>query len=132
MNPATIATKVTLVGRRLSSLYVGRAFGSDVVMPYTYSQQKQPGIFLPQSRHQNVVIAVAEQRRTKSSMAVEFEHHRMSEENEPTKVKTMIAKATYDQSVQEPFPSIVIGSERSIEPQGSFAEAQAQVSYRKL
>ena len=35
--------------------------------------------------------------------------------------------AAHDQSVHQPFPSIVIGPERSIEPQGSFAEAQAQV-----
>ena len=34
--------------------------------------------------------------------------------------------STYDTSV-EAFPSIVIGPDRSIEPQGSFAEAQAQV-----
>mmetsp|Transcript_114216 Transcript_114216/g.170860 ORF Transcript_114216/g.170860 Transcript_114216/m.170860 type:complete len:546 (+) Transcript_114216:257-1894(+) len=35
------------------------------------------------------------------------------------------ATATYDQSV-DAFPSIVIGPDRSIEPQGPFAEAQAQ------
>ena len=34
--------------------------------------------------------------------------------------------STYETSV-EVFPSIVIGPDRSIEPQGSFAEAQAQV-----
>lgn len=37
------------------------------------------------------------------------------------------ATSTFDQSVQA-FPSIVIGPDRSIEPQGTFAEAQAQVS----
>ena len=36
------------------------------------------------------------------------------------------ATATYDQTV-ETFPSIVIGPDRAIEPQGSFAESQAQV-----
>ena len=39
---------------------------------------------------------------------------------------TATATATYDQSV-DAFPSILIGPDRSIEPQGSFAEAQAQV-----
>jgi hypothetical protein len=37
------------------------------------------------------------------------------------------ATAAYDQSIQKAFPSIVIGPDRAIEPQGSFAEAQAQV-----
>jgi hypothetical protein len=37
------------------------------------------------------------------------------------------ATAAYDQSIQTAFPSIVIGPDRAIEPQGSFAEAQAQV-----
>jgi hypothetical protein len=40
--------------------------------------------------------------------------------------KSSAATSTYDQSV-DVFPSIVIGPDRSIEPQGSFAEAQAQV-----
>jgi hypothetical protein len=39
-----------------------------------------------------------------------------------------IATAAYDQSITSAFPSIVIGPDRAIEPQGSFAEAQAQVS----
>jgi hypothetical protein len=39
-----------------------------------------------------------------------------------------MATAAYDTSV-EAFPSIVIGPDRSIEPQGSFAEAQAQVRF---
>jgi hypothetical protein len=38
------------------------------------------------------------------------------------------ATATYDLSVNS-FPSIVIGPDRVITPQGSFAEAQAQVGY---
>jgi hypothetical protein len=42
------------------------------------------------------------------------------------------ATATYNQSIHQPFPSIVIGPERSIEPQGSFAEAQAQVRHKKI
>lgn len=39
------------------------------------------------------------------------------------------ATATYDQSVNS-FPSIVIGPNRSITPQGTFAEAQAEVRER--
>ena len=39
---------------------------------------------------------------------------------------TMAATATYDQSVDS-FPSIVIGPDRAILPQGTFAEAQAEV-----
>jgi hypothetical protein len=41
---------------------------------------------------------------------------------------TAPATAAYDLSV-ESFPSIVIGPDRAISPQGSFAEAQAQVGY---
>jgi hypothetical protein len=41
------------------------------------------------------------------------------------------ATATYDQSVGA-FPSIVIGPDRTIEPQGSFAEAQAQVCTNRV
>jgi hypothetical protein len=39
---------------------------------------------------------------------------------------SVAATAAYDQTV-ETFPSIVIGPKKSIVPQGSFAEAQAQV-----
>lgn len=41
-------------------------------------------------------------------------------------VAAAAATAAYDQSV-ETFPSIVIGPNKTIVPQGSFAEAQAQV-----
>lgn len=41
---------------------------------------------------------------------------------------TAPATASYDLSVDS-FPSIVIGPDRVITPQGSFAEAQAQVGY---
>ena len=44
-----------------------------------------------------------------------------------TRSLSSAATATYDQSV-ESFPSIVIGANGSIVPQGSFAETQAQVS----
>ncbi|KAG7357695.1 quinolinate synthetase A protein [Nitzschia inconspicua] len=36
------------------------------------------------------------------------------------------ATAAFDQSIHQPFPSIIIGSQNYIQPQGSFAEAQAQ------
>jgi hypothetical protein len=39
---------------------------------------------------------------------------------------TMAATAAYDQTINA-FPSIVIGPDRVIVPQGSFAEAQAEV-----
>lgn len=42
------------------------------------------------------------------------------------RLKSTAATSTYDQSI-DTFPSIIIGPDRSIEPQGSFAEAQAQV-----
>jgi hypothetical protein len=57
-------------------------------------------------------------------------HQLCSSSPTPTATTTLrfksTATATYDQSVDS-FPSIVIGPDRSIEPQGSFAEAQAQV-----
>lgn len=58
-------------------------------------------------------------KRGKSSMAIEYD-----EPNEP--LAAALADATYDQSIREPFPSIVLGPEQSVEPQGSFAEAQAE------
>ena len=44
--------------------------------------------------------------------------------------KSTAASAAYDQSVSS-FPSIVIGPNGSIVPQGSFAEAQAEVRNRQ-
>ena len=44
--------------------------------------------------------------------------------------KSTAASATYDQTV-ESFPSIVIGPNGSIIPQGSFAEAQAEVRLKR-
>ena len=43
-------------------------------------------------------------------------------------MSTATATAAYDQLV-DVFPSLIIGANGSIAPQGSFAEAQAQVSY---
>jgi len=139
MNPVTIVTKVAVAtGRRLSSSYakisgsssssstIGRVVGSVGTVPSSSTsslRQKQTtdttGRTLSSPLNQLIRqvaapgAAAAAQRRTKSSLAVDIEHG--------------TANATYDQSVREPFPSIVIGPERSIEPQGSFAEAQAQV-----
>lgn len=44
---------------------------------------------------------------------------------------SIAATAAYDQSV-DVFPSLIIGANGSIEPQGSFAEAQAQVSWQEI
>ena len=140
MNPVTIVTKVAVAtGRRLSSSYakssgsssssistIGRVIGSVGTVPTSSLQQKQTTdttgtLSSPLNRLIRQVVApgaaaAAAQRRTKSALAaVDIEHE--------------TATATYDQSIREPFPSIVIGPERSIEPQGSFAEAQAQVRH---
>ena len=142
MNPVTIVTKVAVAtGRRLSSSYakssgsssssssistIGRVIGSVGTVPTSSLQQKQTTdttgtLSSPLNRLIRQVAApgaaaAAAQRRTKSALAaVDIEHE--------------TATATYDQSIREPFPSIVIGPERSIEPQGSFAEAQAQVRH---
>ena len=138
MNPVTIVTKVAVAtGRRLSSSYakssgsssssstIGRVVGSVGTVPTSSLQQKKTTdttgtLSSPLNRLIRQVAApgaaAAAQRRTKSALAaVDIEHE--------------TATATYDQSIREPFPSIVIGPERSIEPQGSFAEAQAQVRH---
>ena len=39
------------------------------------------------------------------------------------------ATAAYDQSIQSEFPSLVISANNSVEAQGPFAEAQAQVGF---
>ena len=142
MNPVTIVTKVAVAtGRRLSSSYakssgsssssssstIGRVVGSVGTVPTSSLQQKQTtdttgtlssplNRLIRQVAAPGAAAAAAAQRRTKSALAaVDIEHE--------------TATATYDQSIREPFPSIVIGPERSIEPQGSFAEAQAQVRH---
>jgi hypothetical protein len=141
MNPVTIVTKVAVAtGRRLSSSYakssgssnstIGRVVGSVGTVPSSSSslRQKQTTdttgtVSSPLNQLIRLVApGAAAQRRTKSSLAAEIEH-----ESSASSSVNATANATYDQSVREPFPSIVIGPERSIEPQGSFAEAQAQV-----
>jgi len=151
MNPVTIVTKVAVAtGRRLSSSYaksgisssIGRVVGSVDTVPssssssssssshlrkkqttYTTGTRSSP---LDQFIRQVAPGAAAAQRRTKSSLAVAIEHE---ESLSSSSINATTPNATYDQSVREPFPSIVIGPERSIEPQGSFAEAQAQVRH---
>jgi hypothetical protein len=149
MNPVTIVTKVAVAtGRRLFSSYaksgisssIGRVVGSVDTVPssssssssshlrkkqttYTTGTRSSP---LDQFIRQVAPGAAAAQRRTKSSLAVAIEHE---ESLSSSSINATTPNATYDQSVREPFPSIVIGPERSIEPQGSFAEAQAQVRH---
>jgi hypothetical protein len=49
------------------------------------------------------------------------------------KSTAMMVAAPYDQSIpDQTFPSIVIGPNKTILPQGSFAEAQAQVRHNKM
>ena len=133
MNPASKTAVATMnqIGRRLSSSYayssrsgLGRVadlIGS-VRSNHSEETKKQmlttTGAPLAQSSHQIIQGATA-QTRTKSSMAIAYD--------EPQVQEAAPANAMYDQSVREPFPSIVLGPEKSVEPQGSFAEAQAEV-----
>lgn len=129
MNPAakTAVATIQQVGRRFSSAYaansVGRVVGSVVSVPSSsLGEQKKPATIAATPLYrltQQVVAAAAAQRRAKSTMAIEFD------DSEDVS-SSMSANATYDQSIREPFPSIVLGPEKSVEAQGSFAEAQAQ------
>jgi hypothetical protein len=47
-------------------------------------------------------------------------------QDQASRYKSLAVSAAYDQSI-ETFPSIVIGPNGTIIPQGSFAEAQAEV-----
>jgi hypothetical protein len=150
MNPVTIVTKVAVAtGRRLSSSYakssgssssstIGRVVGSVGTVPSSFFsslRQKQTAdttgtLSSPLNQLiRQVAPGAAAQRRTKSSLAVDIENEELSASSSSVNAT---ANATYDQSVREPFPSIVIGPERSIEPQGSFAEAQAQVRHNDI
>lgn len=123
MNPATKSAVATIqqVGRRFSSSYANNSRSSlGRVAEFLGSTNSAPR--LPSS-HQATELAMA-QKRTKSSMAIEYD-----EADEA--VAASLANATYDQSVREPFPSIVLGPERSVKPQGSFAEAQAEVREKR-
>lgn len=85
-----------------------------------------------------VLDAKALIRRYKSTMVVQRDLDDDDDVDEVEKAEAQLApKATatftptttaaHDQSITQPFPSLVIGPDRSIQPQGSFAEAQAQV-----
>jgi len=132
MNPSTKITAAVIqkIGRRLSSTYgknniksIGRI--TDFIGSVSSSQVSENQILTSPRSHlrqsaQYSTEVVKTEKRSKSSMAIEYD--------EPDEtVNAALANATYDQSVREPFPSIVIGPEQSIEPQGSFAEAQAEV-----
>mmetsp|Transcript_10817 Transcript_10817/g.31484 ORF Transcript_10817/g.31484 Transcript_10817/m.31484 type:complete len:631 (+) Transcript_10817:276-2168(+) len=126
----TAVTTLQQVGRRLSSTYSTQSrngmcgVGSTLSVASTSSQPRKHESSMATTPHlsrltQQLMTAVAAQRRLKSTMAIEFDEAEKM-------VTTTTANATYDQSVREPFPSIILGPEKSIEPQGSFAEAQAQ------
>jgi hypothetical protein len=137
MNPVTKTAVATIqkVGRKLSYSYannsrngigIGRVAELIGSVRSTHSQEPKQqttiasGTPLTQLSEQVSELAKA-QRRTKSSLAIEYD------EPEEAVTAAALANATYDQSVREPFPSIVLGPGRSVEPQGSFAEAQAEV-----
>ena len=128
MNPVSKTAVATIhqVGRRLSSSYAngsrnGMGRVADLIGSVRSNQSEETkkqivatkGSLISHSSHPII------QRRTKSSMAIAYD--------EPQVAESVPANATYDQSVREPFPSIVLGPERSVMPQGSFAEAQAEV-----
>ena len=130
----TAVATIQQVGRKFSSAYASnnrngicRVVGSVGSVPSIVSQQKKQQSSMAATPRtqlirftQHVVAVAAAQSREKSSMSIDYDG------SEASATKTT-ANATYDQSVREPFPSIVVGPEKSIEPQGSFAEAQAQV-----
>eukprot|EP00531_Pseudo-nitzschia_arenysensis_P014708 CAMPEP_0116115630 /NCGR_PEP_ID=MMETSP0329-20121206/608_1 /TAXON_ID=697910 /ORGANISM="Pseudo-nitzschia arenysensis, Strain B593" /LENGTH=620 /DNA_ID=CAMNT_0003609073 /DNA_START=250 /DNA_END=2110 /DNA_ORIENTATION=- len=117
------------VGRRLSSSYANNSRNgmgriADLIGAVRSNQSEETKVQLrsttgiPSTQSPNQIINLATtQKRAKSSMAIEYD--------EPQGVAAP-ANATYDQSVREPFPSIVLGPDKSVEPQGSFAEAQAE------
>uniref|UniRef100_A0A7S4EPT1 quinolinate synthase n=1 Tax=Pseudo-nitzschia australis TaxID=44445 RepID=A0A7S4EPT1_9STRA len=129
----TAVATIQQVGRKISSAYssnsrngICRVVGSVGSVPSILSQQKKQQSSMAATTRtqltrltQKVVAAAAAQSREKSSMSIDYDG------SEASATKTT-ANATYDQSVREPFPSIVVGPEKFIEPQGSFAEAQAQ------
>eukprot|EP00533_Pseudo-nitzschia_delicatissima_P008067 CAMPEP_0116100338 /NCGR_PEP_ID=MMETSP0327-20121206/12240_1 /TAXON_ID=44447 /ORGANISM="Pseudo-nitzschia delicatissima, Strain B596" /LENGTH=628 /DNA_ID=CAMNT_0003592259 /DNA_START=241 /DNA_END=2130 /DNA_ORIENTATION=- len=130
MNPAskTAVAAMHQVGRRFSSSYannsrngMGRVVDLVGSVRSNHSEEKlqiltTTGSPSAQSPHQIIKMATT-QKRAKSSMAIEYD--------EPQGAAAP-ANATYDQSIREPFPSIILGPDKSVEPQGSFAEAQAE------
>lgn len=136
MNPVTKTAVATIqqVGRKISYSYannsrngvgIGRVAELIGSVRSIHSQEpKQPVTIATRTALAQLTEQVSElakaQRRAKSSMAIEYD------EPEEAVAAAALANATYDQSVREPFPSIVLGREGSVEPQGSFAEAQAE------
>jgi hypothetical protein len=84
------------------------------------------------NNNNNKVVNVDNVNNVNNVNTVTSDHIRfMSTEMPPlfasTATTTTTATSTYNQSIHQPFPSIVIGPQNYIQPQGSFAEAQAQV-----
>ena len=137
MKPTVKTAVATMqqVGRRFSSACSSNnnnigicRVGSFCSVPSSPSQQlkKQQTSMTTRTKlarlTQQVVATAATQTRSKSSMAMNYDQS-------GNLATATTANATFDQSVREPFPSIVLGPEKSIEPKGPFAEAQAQVSH---
>lgn len=131
---STIKTAVATthqVGKRLSSSYAKNGTNgiqrvADFIgsVPSTNCQKRNQQLTMatgPSHTHlsRNGTGSVTAQRRRKSSLAIKYDEPDES-------LAAALANATYDQSVREPFPSIVLGPEQSVTPQGSFAEAQAE------
>ena len=128
MIPASNMAAATIqqFGRRLASSYVnndktGVVRVASLIGSIPSNSSKDPVSGSPPGQLSERATELAKaQKRGKSSMAIEYD--------EPDKsLAAALANATYDQSIREPFPSIVLGPEQSVEPQGSFAEAQAEV-----
>jgi len=130
----TIKTAVATthqVGKRLSSSYAKNGTNgiqrvADFIssVPSTNCQKRNQQLTMatgPSHTHlsRKGMGSVTAQRRRKSSLAIKYDEPDES-------LAAALANATYDQSVREPFPSIVLGPEQSVKPQGSFAEAQAE------
>lgn len=104
---------VSAFGYPYGSTTVSRTFRGEVtVHPSTVSSARS-------FRTQSIVTGGGVPQNTATALNVQIQQRQQS----------TVATSTYETSV-EAFPSIVIGPDRSIEPQGSFAEAQAQVGCR--
>jgi hypothetical protein len=99
------------------------------------------------TNHLNVITAMAAQQRgvsttaaavgsgmqkfgttdNNSNIITRYHDIAMRRSKSTTMTMAAAASAAFDQSIHQPFPSIVIGPQKLIQPQGSFAEAQAQV-----
>lgn len=138
MNPAskTAAATIHQVGRRLSSSFAanssrnGMGRVADLIGSARSNHSDEAKNQMLAARtgsplvnsSQQIIQLLSSQRRSKSSMAMAYDEV----------ADSAPATATYDQSVREPFPSIVLGPDKAVEPQGSFAEAQAEVRIEYL